>query len=145
MKKNTGKTSENLFETYLNALGKRVYFYRVADAAEIQGRTGTIGTVRPTPSDYIVTFNGTTSYNEVKSTQNKTSFPFSLIKKGQNAAAKQVLAAGGEYFVFVHSLILNQWFKIPYQHIENIKLSGKSSIKWDDLKEYKWAPNSTTI
>lgn len=142
MKKNTGKPSERIFEAVWTALGKRAFFYRIADAAEIQGRTGLMGTVRPTPSDYIVTFDGTTSYSEVKSTSNPTSFPFSLLKKGQNAAAKQVLSAGGEYYVYAHSLILNQWFKIPYELIEK---STKSSIKWTDLEEYKWNPPTTTI
>ncbi len=140
MAKNNGKPSEDIFEQHWNRLGKLAYCYRVADAAEVRGRTGRIGLTRATPSDYIVT-HGTTFYAEVKSTLNKTSFPFSLLKKGQSAAAPQVNSAGGEYYVFVHNLTTNQWFRIPYQVIRAVKELGKESIPWSELEAFQWNPN----
>lgn len=143
MAKNTGKPSETFFESVWQRLGKRAYCYRIADAAEVRGRTGKIGLTRATPSDYIVTYNGT-FYAEVKSTQNPTSFPFSLLKKGQSAAAPQVVTAGGGYFVFAHNLTTNTWYRIPYEVIRAVKDVGKASIPWSEMETLKWHPNSLT-
>lgn len=140
MAKNTGKPSETFFENVWLRLGKRAFSYRIADAAEIRGRTGNIGTTRATPSDYIVTFDGSTFYAEVKSTQEKTSFPFSLLKKGQKAAAPQVVTAGGGYFVFVHNLSTNTWYRVPYAVIQAVKDIGRSSIPWSEMETLKWNP-----
>ena len=138
MAKNTGKTSESIWELAWTRKGKRAYFYRIPDAAEHFGRNkGKILNVRPTPSDYILTCDGDTCYCEVKSTQNPTSFPFSLLKKGQTAAAAQVLSAGGGYFVFVHNLLTDTWYCIPYQVIQDAK---KSSMPWKELEQFTWKP-----
>jgi penicillin-binding protein-related factor A (putative recombinase) len=136
--KNTGKPSEGLFEGHWQRLGKRAYCYRVADAAEVRGRTGRIGLTRATPSDYIVSTDGETFYAEVKSTQEKTSFPFSLLKKGQKSAAPQIVSAGGGYFVFVHNLTTGTWYRIPWQVIQAVKDLGRSSIPWTELENLKW-------
>lgn len=140
MAKNTGKSSESFFEGIWRALGKRAFCYRIADAAEVRGRTGNIGTTRATPSDYIVTSEGQTFYAEVKSTQNPTSFPFSLLKKGQQAAGPQVIAAGGSYFVFVHNLTTDTWYRVPYAVIMAVKDIGRASIPWSELETLKWIP-----
>lgn len=138
MAKNTGKSSEQKWEDHFTALGKSAYFYRVVDAAEVRGRTGKIGFIRPAPSDYILVHQGRTSFAEVKSTQNKTSFPFSILRTVQSAMAKMVLAAGGSYDVYVHNMIGDQWFKISYEVIEAVKASGKSSIPWAQLQDFKY-------
>jgi penicillin-binding protein-related factor A (putative recombinase) len=146
MAKNTGKPSETFFENVWIRLGKRAFSYRIADAAEVRGRTGNIGTTRATPSDYVVTFDGVTFYAEVKSTQEKISFPFSLLKKGQKAAAPQVVAAGGGYFVFVHSLTTDTWYRVPFEVIAAVKAIGRSSIPWSEMETLKWKiplPSST--
>jgi penicillin-binding protein-related factor A (putative recombinase) len=143
MKKNSGKPSESLFEGVWLRLGKRAYCYRIADAAEVRGRTGKIGVTRATPSDYIVSFDGETIYAEVKSTQEKTSFPFSLLKKGQNAAAPQVVSAGGSYIVFVHHLITGTWYALPWQVIQAVKDLGRASIPWTELDNFKWTHQPT--
>lgn len=138
MAKNTGKPSEQLFESAHDSLGKRAYYCRLVDAAEVKGRTGRMGHVRPQPSDYVLVVDGVTSFAEVKSTQEKTSFPFSLLRTKQSAAAKMILGAGGSYFVYLHDLTRDRWFKVPYALIQIVKDHGKSSIPWDDLKEFKW-------
>jgi penicillin-binding protein-related factor A (putative recombinase) len=140
MAKNTGKPSETFFENVWLRLGKRAFCYRIADAAEVRGRTGKIGMTRATPSDYIVTHAGVTFYAEVKSTQEKTSFPFSLLKKGQNAAAPQVVTAGGGYFVFAHNLTTDTWYRIPFEVITAVKAIGRSSIPWSEMETLKWTP-----
>lgn len=138
---NTGKLSEQIWEDHHTRLGKRAYFTRLVDASEIKGRTGKVATsARSQPSDYIRTMDGITSHCEVKSTGNKTSFPFSLLRPTQTGPAKQILAAGGEYWVYVHALALNQWFQVPYDVILATKDAGKGSIKWTDLETFKWNP-----
>jgi Recombination protein U. len=144
MAKNTGKPSENAFEAALNKLGKRAYYCRLVDAAEIFGRVGKTGNVRPQPSDYIITVDGVTSYAEVKSTTDETAFRFSLLRTKQTAAARQILSAGGEYNVFVHHLPTDRWYRIPYSVIATVQQTGKASIKWHDLQDFQWEINSTT-
>lgn len=132
--RNTGKPSEHEFERYLNSLGKRVFFYRFPDAAEIRGRTGAVGQARPVPSDYLVTHDGKTFYAEVKSTESDARFAFALLRTVQSAVAKQVLAAGGDYFVYIHALAHNRWYKVPYWLIANTKDAGKKSLTWEELE-----------
>lgn len=141
MAKNTGKLSEEIWELAWTRKGKRAYFYRIPDAAEHFGRNqGKIMNLRPSPSDYILTTDGQSAFAEVKSTQNPTSFPFNLLKKGQTAAAPQVVSAGGHYLVFVHNLLTDTWYRIPYQIIQAVKDIGKSSIPWNELEQFTWNP-----
>ncbi len=139
MAKNTGKPSEQKWEDHFTGLGKVAYYYRVVDAAEVRGRTGKIGFIRPAPSDYVLVHQGRMSFAEVKSTQEKTSFPFSLLRTVQSGIAKMVIAAGGIYEVYVHNLITDTWYKIPYEVIQSTKDSGKASIPWSNLQDFKYA------
>ena len=145
MAKNTGKKSEQIFEESIDRLGKSAVYFRLVDAAEIRGRTGKVATsARAQPSDYIVTAYGVTFYAEVKSTQNATSFPFSLLKKSQTAAATMILAAGGEYMVFAHNLLTDRWYRFPYSFVQQTQASGRQSIPWTELETYAWTPNTST-
>jgi penicillin-binding protein-related factor A (putative recombinase) len=132
--RNTGKPSEEEFEEYFKSFGKRAYVHRFVDAAEIKGRTGKVGEARPAPADYLVTVDGETFYAEVKSTEHETRFAFSLLRTVQSAIAKQVLAAGGDYCLYIHSLHLNQWFKVPYSQV---KSSPKKSLTWEELLPWR--------
>jgi len=145
MAKNTGKPSEKFFEGVLDSLGKRASYFRLVDASEITGRTGKIAeSARAQPSDYIVTLDGTTFYAEVKSTQNKTSFPFSLLKPAQWAAGVVVTGARGIYKVYVHNLNTDRWYVVPFTLIKQVKDAGKASIPWEQLKDYQWTPTTST-
>lgn len=136
MKKNTGHPSEKAFEARWNQLGKKAVFFKLVDAAEIRGRSGKIATsARAQPSDYILTFAKKTVYAEVKSTINKTSFSFSLLKSSQTSAATRILAAGGEYSIFIHALATDDWYVIPYQLVMYTK---KGSLKWTELRNHLW-------
>jgi hypothetical protein len=136
--KNTGKPSEREFEAKYGSLGKRAYVHRLPDAAEIFGRVGKIGLTRAMPSDYLVVCDSQTEFAEVKSTQNKTSFPFSVLKDKQVASAHMITAAGGDYFIYIHRLATGDWYKVPFTVIAATRAAGSASIKWDELKVYKW-------
>ena len=139
MAKNTGKTSESLFESSIEHLGKAAYLYRFPDAAEVRGRTGKIGFVRPAPSDYLVSMSGMFFLAEVKSTQDQTAFRFSLLRKTQSAHARMAWSAGALYFIFLHDLTRNQWYRIPYSFVEDWKRdTGRSSVPWKNLEAFKY-------
>jgi penicillin-binding protein-related factor A (putative recombinase) len=138
--KNTGKSSETIFENSHKMLGKKAFVWRIPDAAEIYGRTGGGRFNRSMPCDYLITVSGKTEYAEVKSTQNLTSFPFNLLKKDQIASAAMIVAAGGSYFIYVHHLISDRWYRIPFALVQAARELGSSSIKWPELEEYSWNP-----
>jgi penicillin-binding protein-related factor A (putative recombinase) len=138
--KNTGKPSEQDFETHWQRLGKAAFCFRFADAAEVTGLAGKIVGLRAQPSDFIVVHEGVTSFCEVKSTGSETSFPFSMLKTTQGAFAKFTVTAKGSYLVYIHSLHLGRWFKIPYELVLTTREAGKASIPWKDLEPYSWTP-----
>lgn len=141
MAKNTGKKSEDIFEKSLDRLGKRASYFRLVDAAEITGRTGKVAvSARAQPSDYVVVLDGKTSFVEVKSTQNPTSFPFNLLKTTQHASARMIITAGGDYYVVVHHLPSDTWYRFPYTLVQNTQANGKQSIPWSDLERFQWNP-----
>lgn len=134
MAKNTGKPSEQEFERIWNTLGKRAWVHRLVDAAEVRGRTGKAGFTRSAPSDYIVAHKGV-HFAEVKSTQDPTAFRFSLLRTIPSAMAVMILAAGGDYLVYIHRLPTNEWFCIPYQMIRDCPTR---SLTWKELENYRW-------
>ncbi len=140
MAKNTGKPSEEAFETIWNKLGKQAWVWRVVDAAEVRGRTGKIGFTRSAPSDYVVAHNGV-HFAEVKSTQDDTAFRFSLLRAKPSAMAVMILAAGADYLVYIHRLPTNEWFCIPYQMIRDC---AARSITWPELERHKWKLATST-
>jgi len=140
MAKNTGKPSEQEFERIWKKLGKGAWTWRVVDAAEVRGRTGKIGYTRAAPSDYIVANQGV-HFAEVKSSQDPTAFRFSLLRTAPSAMAVMILAAGGEYLVYVHRVLTDEWFRIPYQVIKN---HSTRSLTWKELENYRWTLATST-
>jgi penicillin-binding protein-related factor A (putative recombinase) len=138
MAKNTGKPSEASFESKLDALGKRAYYYRIKDAAAIRAITGVIGYADETPSDYIIVINGTVEFAEVKSTVDPVRFTMSQMTKGQNAHGVRILAAGGGYNVYIHRLATDQWYCVALSVMQMFKAQGYSSLKWEDLEAFRW-------
>ena len=140
MATNTGKFSEHEFVRKMEAAyGKNVFIHRFLDINEVKGMTGS-GFVTANPSDYVVTWNGTMFYAEVKSMSIKTSksFSFSHFTKAQVAGMKRQLAAGGLYNIYLHILETNQWYMFPAALVERIKESGKKSITLNELENMKW-------
>lgn len=125
--------AEKDFDDHFKLKGKRAFVFKFPDAAEIYGRVGKIGQTRAVPSDRIVTCDGETFYAEVKSTEDPLRFKKSLLRKTQTAFATQIIAAGGQYLVFVKSLALNLWYVMPYS-----VASASPSILWSDMEAFKW-------
>lgn len=136
--KNSGKSSEKTFEASFGAMGKRAFLHRVEDASDLHGRNKKLVLTTKKPSDYVVTENGEMYYAEVKSSESKTSFPFSAISTNQWASARRQVAAGGKFFFFVHNVITNQWFKLPATHL--LSITDRKSVRWDTLNQFLWEP-----
>jgi penicillin-binding protein-related factor A (putative recombinase) len=141
MERNTGKPSEEEFESIITRYGKRAFLERLADAAEIKARTGRIGKVRAQVSDYILVLDGKTEWAEVKSTQDPTAFRFSLLKTKQKAKAAMITTAGGSYVVYIQRLPHGDWYRVPYHCIHT---HTKASMTWESIRTFKWNPNFMT-
>jgi len=128
--KNTGKPSETIFDDHWVRYGKRAMVYKFEDAAALYGLNKKAVANSKKPCDRLVVHDGQVIWAEVKSTHHKTSFPFSIIKKGQIGYAKMVRAAGGTYNFYVHSLLLDKWFCIPASVVLD---HDKQSLRWDFL------------
>ncbi len=137
MGKNLGGATQVDFENRLKRLGKAAYLYKLVDAAEIRGRTGIAGRARAQPSDYLLTYKGRTAYAEVKGCENTTSFPLSYLRDVQSSAARQIIAAGGEYLVFIKRLPDRGWYCVPYQTLIHLAADNKS-VKWETLAPHIW-------
>ncbi len=87
----------------------------------------------------MLTWKGVTHWLEVKSSENKTSFPLANISSTQLASAKQVVVAGGSYVFALHNLNTNDWFWVLAQDLFHLA-GDKSSVKWKDLQPYRWNP-----
>ncbi|KGM36103.1 hypothetical protein P409_00180 [Inquilinus limosus MP06] len=124
-----------MFEDHFTLMGKAAHVHRITDTAEVRGLNKT-GFTKEQPSDFIVTENGVMYYAEVKSSSNPTSFPLSQIERGQRSAMIKQTAAGGLYFLFIHCLTKNIWFKVPAGVVLN---APKASLPWSSLNEYQWS------
>lgn len=135
---NTGKPSEQLFEEAWEACGKHAYCERVEDAAALFGLNKRRVASSKKTSDYLVTHRGGMFYAEVKSTEHPRLFEFKLLKTHQLGRARMILAAGGRYEIFVHSLALQRWYRIPAAEVFRVEETGRRSIAWPDLEEFRW-------
>lgn len=142
MSKNTGKPAEADFEAHFARMGKRAFCQPLVDASDLYGANDKrILNVPAQPADYVVICDGEMFYAEVKSSTDRSAFRFSLIRKTQWAAAKRTIAAGGKYYVFIKSLVLNRWYRVPALAIRTIKDSGLESARWDQLHPFAWECN----
>lgn len=126
--KNTGKSSEDIFERWIENLGAFVYRFEDLFDAKRKGKVA-----NRKPSDFLVTLNGETSYAEVKSTI-KPTFTFANIRPEQWRVAVKQTRAGGTYYFYVHFIGHNRWFKLPARLIID---SAKKSINIKELGEYE--------
>ena len=139
--KNTGKASEEIFDDFIARQGKGFCLIPFEDQAALVGlNKGKIMRSSAKPCDRIVISISGTSFCEIKSTHNKTSFPFSMLRDGQTAYAKKITTASGIYFVFVHNKLTNRWYRIPWKRIEDQILNGVKSLKWTDLEDLRFQP-----
>jgi hypothetical protein len=139
MVKNTGKPSEEIFDSHWPLrYGKRAWVFKFTDSAEATGQNKRITKVKAQPSDRVVVCNGRTMFAEVKSTWDAFRFDFSLLRRTQSAMARMIMVAGGEYYVYVHALALDRWFCVPYRTILQTKDVGRASLRWEELRGLEW-------
>jgi penicillin-binding protein-related factor A (putative recombinase) len=129
--KNTGAPSQIEFEAMLRRqYGKRVFIHRVTDSKEVTGMNKRAAFTKAQPSDYVITADGQMFYAEVKSTT-KDRWSLSKIEKGQRAACVQQIAAGGTYWLYIHFVVPNEWYRVPGEYLLAAK---EKSWSRDDLK-----------
>ncbi|MDR3436473.1 Holliday junction resolvase RecU [Telmatospirillum sp.] len=140
MARNTGKPSERAFEDYWDSLGKKAFLRRWVDLAHVRGMNPELHGIKfpAQPADYVLTHAGATSYCEVKSCSNKTSFPFSQFEDEQWKAMKQVTASGGSYVIFIHNVNTDSWYQVYAQVILNFDAMNKHSMSWHELERFTW-------
>lgn len=127
---NTGKSSEEIFEAFIQSQGG--YADRLSDLIDAV-KQRKVATQKP--SDFIVTLKGEIHYAEVKSISEKDRFSFSGIQPSQWRAATHVTRAGGQYFFYLHFVAFNRWFKIPAKVILN---SEKKSLTIREVQDYDY-------
>lgn len=142
--KNNGKPSEKLFEEAWARLGKRAWAFSFTDTAEARGMNkGKNVFVKAQPADYLVVYQGAIFFAEVKSTIDAERFKFSLLRTSQSYAAAATLAAGGPYYIFIHSLAQSRWYRVPYDVVAAAKAEKKGSLLWSELESFSWSfPNA---
>lgn len=135
MPRNTGKGSEKRFEDLVKLhYGKDAMVFELTDTSEVKGLSKGAGIAKEQPSDYIAVIEGDMHLAEVKSTSGSR-FKKSLIRRGQIKWAKLTVAAGGEYFFYVHNLTDELWYRVPAKFILN---SEAKSWTWEELSQFEW-------
>lgn len=136
--RNSGKPSENRFENALRKLyGARVHIQEFYDAAYLHGLNRKPVKTPDQPADRLVTLNGTMFYAEIKSVSSGKSFPFSMIKSNQMAAAALATKAGGSYLFFVHDLQSDTFYRVPASLVFSTKEADKQSLKWSEMEVWE--------
>lgn len=137
--RNDGSASELAFKKKLeDKYGKSVFVEKYTDTKSVKHDAVKEGFAKPAPADYVVTLKGKMFYAEVKSCSG-TSFPFSQFTAAQRRAMVRQHAADGEYWVFIHNIKTDTWYKVYGPMLLQMeKDEGKKSIKWIELKEFEW-------
>ena len=130
---NDGKDSESIFESAMRRAGRAVF--RLRDKRDLHGLNRRAVAAFGQPSDYIVVGPSGASLCEVKSSNEKSSFPFSCFTKAQRSAMAQCHGChvGHNYHVYIHNLNDNQWYFTNAEHVVETLKSGSKSMKWDQL------------
>lgn len=134
MAKSSWKSAEEEFVDSFDKLGKKAFVHRLSDTAAAKAVAGSRAFTVAQPSDFIITVPDGTYYAEVKSTKDAEAFHFSNIRKGQLAASRRVIAAGGLYFFFIKSLLDRQWYCVPAAIVHAAPLKH---LTWSELTPYK--------
>jgi penicillin-binding protein-related factor A (putative recombinase) len=135
----TWKSAEEEFASWW--WKKSSYCFQFHDTRAAMGATGSRRVFTTAhPSDFLVTDEGVMFYAEVKSSENPVSFPFTNVKPSQWNAARQQVAAGGNYFFFLFSLSNKVWYRIPGSYLVPLKEQGIKSVKWAELLDFLWTP-----
>lgn len=135
--KHVWKDAEDEFVSFFTPFGKRAAIERLTDTAYVRGNTGLKKTIKDAqPADFVVVWDGTMFYAEVKSTENEPSFSFAMISKNQWRAARKAIAAGGQYYFFIRRETTGEWYVVPA--IVFIDHAAKS-MKWAEIDHHRLA------
>jgi len=133
--RNDGVQYQKSFEAMCKAQGFHVF--RLRDSKDVNGLNKTKGGRRlamfPCPADFLVAQPGSMVLTEVKSTQNKTSFPYANIEPAQRSAACICAVIGAPYNFWIYSIALEKWFILPAAEFATDIKAGKKSRKFEEL------------
>lgn len=132
------KDAEEQFKSWWQ--GKQSFCFQFLDTRAAMGALGTKRVfAAPHPSDFLVTDRGHMFYAEVKSFSGD-SFKFSNVQPAQWSAARQQIAAGGEYFFYLFATGNKQWYKLSASVLLKIYDAGRKSVRVAELLEYQMTP-----
>lgn len=129
--KNNGKSSERQFQEEVEGL-----VFRLRDKADIVGlNKGKNVAAFGNPSDFFLITKESGYLAEVKSSSNATSFSLSDFTAAQREAIYKChkRGYGNRYRIYIHSLVLDQWYLMDADEYMSIIKTGKKSIKWTQL------------
>ena len=126
--KNTGQLFEDRFKSWHKGLDK-VMCIKYPD-------NKSSGSYREALCDFIVLFNNRSMFIELKHTNNKISFPFSLIKKHQLKGLLDIAWTNNASFILIENG-LRELFLVTPQIIFAYINTGRKSVKFKDLSGYK--------
>lgn len=135
--KNTGIPAQDAFDDYWASVGKLATVIKFEDQAALFGLNKKLVRSQAKPCDRILIFDGIVSFCEIKSTHHKTAFQFGQLETGQIGYAKKITAAFGQYDIYVWSYVTRQWYVLPWVLVSGLKGSGRSSVKWTEIEQYK--------
>jgi penicillin-binding protein-related factor A (putative recombinase) len=135
------KKAENDFKAAFSRLGKEAVVIRFSDAAEAKVLNGRRAKARAQASDFLVVVRGETFFAEVKSCEEKVSFPHSNIQPHQLTRSRQILLAGGRYYFFIKAEQFDVWYRVPASIVHNAE---RKSTRWTDIEGYSWDPTFPT-
>lgn len=124
---------EKIVYDYYNTKSKESVCFRFQDALDATKRGGFSRGIVPmakNPSDFIITDNGVTFYAEVKHTENTSGVTRALFEQ-QRAIRDRILTARGEYWYYIYSVNIHQWYRIPGSVIRD-----NPNVKWKELGKY---------
>lgn len=131
---NDGKDSEDIFETGMKKHGCAVF--RLRDKRDLHGLNKHSVAVFGQPSDFVVIASRGAFLVEVKSTQEKTSFPFSCFTKAQASAMAQCVSCkvGHNYLIYIHNLNANEWYSTTADQVIATYKENRKSLRWDEIQ-----------
>jgi len=133
-RKNNGKISERLlFKSLKEIMDYDVNFIvgRFADTHDARNF------LPPAPSDYYAAYKGTPWLVEVKSSIDPIRFPWKNISGKQLGFSKRYIKSGWRSIFPIHRVNLDIWYFLPFEFIWSQVKGGKSSIKWEELEQFR--------
>ncbi len=133
-KRNDGKASEKLLFLELKEVMKNETNFIVGRFADTHDARNFLP---PAPSDYYITYDGIPCLVEVKSSIDPVRFPWKNISGTQLGFSKRYMRAGWQSIFPIHRVPLDVWYFVPFEFIWIQVKGGKSSIKWEDLENFR--------